>query len=135
MITMRMAMLLAATTVAAGTTATSSLAQSAGTSIPTFAELRAPIDPGADTPRSRLAPGSIGLRPHASGTYQGIDLPFGMNYSRETKSLVVPLDQKNEWGVGLNLNLNSVPAIEQSPSAGIGLQPKRTPGVTLHKKF
>ena len=135
MITTRKLILLAAMAVVAGTTATSSLAQNAGTSIPTYTELRAPVDTGADAPRSRLAPGSIGLRPQAGGTYQGIDLPFGMNYSRETKSLVMPLDQKNEWGVGLNLNLNSAPAIEQSPSAGLGLQPKRTPGVTLHKRF
>lgn len=135
MINSRKLMLLTATTLAAGSITTNSLAQSAGTSIPAFAELRAPIETGADTLRSRLTPSTLGLKPQAGSVNQGIALPFGMNYSRETKSLMMPLDQKSEWGVGLNLNVNSSPGLEQSPSSGLGLQPKRTPGVTLQKRF
>ena len=131
----RLLALLTATMLIAGLATTNSLAQGAGASLSTFGELRAPIDNGADTLSSRMTPGTLGLRPHAGGTNQGIDLPFGMNYSRETKSLLVPLDQKSEWGLGLNLNLNSAPVLEQSPSAGLGLQPKRTPGVMLQRRF
>jgi len=75
-----------------------------------------------------------GLRPPATSLRQRIDLPFGLNYSREAKSLVMPLDDKNEWGVGLNLNLNASPAVELSPP-GLHLAPKRTPGLMLLKQF
>lgn len=135
MINSRKLVLLTATTLAAGTIVTDSRAQSAGNSIPTFSELRVP-NGSEDEPRlSRLVPGNLGLRPQTGNTNQGIVLPFGMNYSRETKTLLMSIDQKSEWGVGLNLNLNASPSLEQSPSSGLGLQPKRTPGVMLQKKF
>ena len=108
----------------ASSIATSSLAQSAGTTASRVADLQLPVS------------STLGLKPHSgAAAYTGINLPFGMNYSSETKSLVMPLDQKNEWGVGLNLNLNSSATVEPAPSSGLGLQPKRTPGVTLQKKF
>ena len=135
MINSRKLMLLTATALAAGPIATIALAQSAGASQPVYSELRAPIETGAGALPARLTPGAVGLRPQAASAAQGIALPFGLNYSRETKSLMLPLDQKSEWGVGLNLNVNSSPGLEQSPSSGLGLQPKRTPGVTLHRKF
>jgi hypothetical protein len=135
MIPSRKLMLLTATTLAAAAITVNSLAQNAAASIPASAELRAPIDTGEDMLRSRQTPSTFGLKPQPGSANPGIALPFGMNYSRETKSLMMPLDPKSEWGVGLNLNVNSSPGLEQSPSSGLGLQPKRTPGVTLQKKF
>jgi len=135
MIRLRKKILLIATSLAAGPLFANALAQNAGTPVPTFGELRAPIETGANTLPSQLAPGNLGLKPNSGSVRSGIDLPFGMNYSRETKSLMMPLDQKNEWGVGLNLNLNSAPGLEQSATPGLGLQPKRTPGIMLQKKF
>ena len=83
---------------------------------------------------TRQAPGSLGLRPYSGGAKEGISLPFGMNYSNESKSLIMPLGEKSDWGVGLNLNVNSSRAID-TPSSSLGLQPKRTPGLTLQRKF
>ncbi len=110
-------------------------AQSAGAKIYSVAELRAPSDSGADSLRSNLTSGALGLKPQSGSAKRGIDLPYGMNYNSETRSLMMPLDEKSEWGVGLNLNVNSLPNLEQSPSSGIGLQPKRVPGVMLQKRF
>lgn len=76
----------------------------------------------------------LGLRPPAAYARERIDLPFGLNYSRDARSLLMQLDDKNEWGLGLNLNLNSTPAVELSPP-GLHLSPKRTPGLMLQKKF
>ena len=64
-----------------------------------------------------------------------LELPFGLSYIREAKGLVMPLDQKSEWGVGIGLNINSSNSVELSPSNSLGLVPKRTPGLMLHKKF
>jgi hypothetical protein len=47
----------------------------------------------------------------------------------------MPLDQKSEWGVGVGLNINSSTPVELSPNGILGLQPKRAPGLMLHKKF
>ena len=135
MINSRKFALLAATAFAAAMMAMNSLAQNAGISPSTYSELRPPVETGTDTLHSRLSTGTVGLRPQGGNVNQGIALPFGMNYSRDTKSLMMPLDQKSEWGVGLNLNMNSAPALEQSPSSGLGLQPKRTPGIMLQRKF
>lgn len=77
---------------------------------------------------------SVGLRRPASNLHERIDLPFGLNYNRDAKSLLMPLDDKNEWGVGVNLNLNATPTVE-TPQSGLQLAPKRTPGLMLHRKF
>jgi hypothetical protein len=74
------------------------------------------------------------LRAPAAALREQLDLPFGLNYSRDTKSLLMPLDDRREWGLGLNLNLNSAPAVELSPP-GLHLAPKRTPGLMLQKRF
>ncbi len=74
------------------------------------------------------------LRPPAASLREQLDLPFGLNYSREAKSLLMPLDDRREWGLGVNLNLNSAPAVELSPP-GLHLAPKRTPGLMLQKRF
>ena len=78
---------------------------------------------------------AVGLKPRNGIAGDGIDLPFGMNYSIGSRSLLVPIDAKNDWGIGLNLNVNSARALDLTPSSGLGLQPKRTPGVTLQKRF
>lgn len=77
---------------------------------------------------------SIGLRRPAANLHERIDLPFGLNYNRDAKSLLMPLDDKNEWGVGVNLNLNATPSVD-TPQSGLQLAPKRTPGLMLHRKF
>ena len=77
---------------------------------------------------------SVGLRRPANNLRERIDLPFGLNYNRDAKSLLMPLDDKNEWGVGVNLNLGATPTIE-TPQSGLQLAPKRTPGLMLHRKF
>ena len=77
---------------------------------------------------------SVGLRRPANNLRERIDLPFGLNYNRDAKSLLMPLDDKNEWGVGVNLNLGATPTVE-TPQSGLQLAPKRTPGLMLHRKF
>ena len=77
---------------------------------------------------------AVGLRRPATSLRERIDLPFGLNYNREAKSLLMPLDDKNEWGVGVNMNLSATPAVE-TPQSGLQLAPKRTPGLMLHRKF
>jgi len=131
----RLLMLLAASTLAVSSIALQAHAQSAGaTASPPPADLYPTQKIDLDVLRSKLAPSTLGLKPN-SGAKEGINLPFGINYSSETKSFLVPIDQKNEWGIGLNLNVNSSRSVELAPTSVLGLQPKRTPGVTLQKKF
>ena len=103
-----------------------------------------PADPGAgglsqplnldlDAFRSRYTPGGLGLKPPGT-TKNAIELPFGLNYSREAKSLVMPLNDKSEWDIGVNMNMNSSRSVEIAPS-GQGLQPKLAPGVIINRKF
>jgi hypothetical protein len=84
-----------------------------------------------------LGTGAIGLRPPAaSRSSDTIELPYGVNYSRENRTLLVPMDTRNEWGVGLNLNVNATPTVELAPpTSPLGLQPKKAPGLTFQKKF
>ncbi len=77
---------------------------------------------------------SLGLQRPAPSLRKRIELPFGLNYSRDTRSLLMQIDEKKEWGLGLNLNLNAAAPGELSPP-GLHLDPKRTPGLTLQKKF
>lgn len=62
---------------------------------------------------------------------------YGLSYHRESKSLLLPLDQKNAWSMGLNLNLNADGAGSAGTAAdsGLTLQPRRTPGFIFNKKF
>lgn len=115
--------------------ATHSLAQNAGAPAWPSSDQSPALKFDSDDLRARQSPGTLGLRPYSGGTKEGINLPFGLNYSSEAKSLIVPLGEKSEWGIGLNLNVNSSRAIELAPSSSLGLQPKRTPGITLQKKF
>lgn len=97
------------------------------------AMLQPPARTTADAFSAQDATG-IGLRRPAATLQERTVLLFGLNYNRETKSLLMPLDEKNEWGLGLNLNLNSTPAVELAPS-GIHFSPRRMPGLILHKTF
>ncbi len=87
-----------------------------------------------DAFRARFAPGALGLKPPGAGAKDAPELPLGMNYSSDTRSLLMPLDEKQEWGIGLNLEVNKARDVEIAPS-GLGLQPKRTPGVVIHRRF
>ena len=131
----RVLMLIAAASIAAGASVTTCFAQNTRESTPPPANLHPPVNLDSDTFRARLAPSQLGLKPQTSNLPGGITLPFGIDYHRETKGLVMPLDQKSEWGVGVGLNLNSSSIIEMSPSSALGLQPKRAPGVMLNRKF
>ena len=137
---LRMLMLVTATALVAGSAATGSFAQSAGVAALPPADLNPTARPDTDiridtdTLRSTLAPGALGLRPNSAPT-AGADLPFGLRYSGDAKSVIMPLDEKNEWGVGLNFNLNSPPPVELAPNSALGLQPKRSPGVMLQRRF
>ena len=131
---LRMLTLLTAATLVASSAATGTFAQSAGVAALPPADLNPTSKIDIDTLRSRLAPSSLGLKLN-SATTQGSDLPYGLTYSGDAKSVMMPLDQKNEWGVGLNLNVNSPPTVELAPSSSLGLQPKRTPGVMLQRRF
>ena len=128
-------MLIAAATVAAGFAVTNSFAQNATFGAAPPADMHPPINLDADTLRAQLTPGQLGLKPQSRADANSIDLPFGLRYNREAKGLVMPLDQKNEWGVGVGLNMNSTTPVELSPSNTLGLVPKRTPGLVLQKKF
>lgn len=111
----------------------SAYAQSDGQNVAPPAELHPPINLDADTLRARFATGHLGLKPNSSSD---ISLPYGINYNRDSRSLIVPIDEKSEWGVGVGLNMNSSRIIELSPSGVLGLQqPNRAPGLMLHRKF
>jgi hypothetical protein len=126
--------LIAAAGIAAAIYAVPASAQSTGQNVSPPADLHPPINLDADTLRARFASGQLGLKPNTGSSDTG--LPYGINYNREAKSLVVPLDEKNEWGVGVGLNMNSSKIIELSPSGVLGLQqPNRAPGLMLHRKF
>ena len=78
----------------------------------------------------------LGLKTQSERARAGIALPFGLNYNEETKVLLMNLDRKNEWGVGVNLDLNPSRPIELAPpSSPLGLQPKRAPGFMLERRF
>ena len=125
--------LIAAITVAVALHTTSGFAQNMGENITPPVDLHPPINLDADTLRARFAPSHLGLKPN---TPAGTALPFGIDYNRESKSLVMPIDRKSEWGVGIGLNLNSSKIIELSPGGVLGLQqPNRAPGIMLHGKF
>ena len=100
------------------------------------ADLHPPINLDADTLRSRMSNGQLGLKPGQGSGLSASGLPYGIDYNRDAKSLVVPIDGKNEWGVGVGLNMNSSKAVELSPGSALGLQPaNRAPGIMLNKKF
>ena len=125
----------AATAFAAGLYAGAAPAQSTVTTPPP--DLHPPAKLDADTWRSQLTPSYLGLKPKSNAT-TGIDLPAGLSYSRETRGLAIPLDDKSDgWRVGVGLNLNQSNAVELSPSSSVGLQAPlpRTPGVMFQKKF
>ena len=78
----------------------------------------------------------LGLRPPSAALRERVAPSYGLNYHRESKSLLMPLDQKNEWSMGLNLNLNAgSTGVETAPDQGLNLQPRRTPGLIFNKKF
>jgi len=131
----RLLMLIAAASIATGAFVTTCFAQNTRDAAIPPADLLPPVNLDANTLRSRFAPSHLGLKPNSSANSSSIGLPFGIDYSREAKGLVMPLDQKNEWGVGIGLNLNSSKVIELSPSGALGLQPKSAPGLMLHRKF
>jgi hypothetical protein len=74
------------------------------------------------------------LRPPVASLRERLAPAYGLSYHRESKTLLLPLDEKNEWTMGLNLNLNSVPNVG-SPPSGLNLEPRRTPGFIFQKKF
>ena len=131
----RLPILIFAATLATGFSITNSFAQNATYGAAPPADLHPPINLDADTLRAQLRPSHLGLKPQSAGAALGIDLPFGLSYNRDAKGLVMPLDQKSEWGVGVGLNINSSTPVELSPGNTLGLQPKRAPGLMLHKKF
>jgi hypothetical protein len=131
----RLPMLIAAATIAAGFSVTNSFAQNATFGAAPPANLHPPINLDADTLRGQLTPGQLGLKPQSRAGARGFDLPFGLTYNRDAKGLVMSLDEKSEWGVGVGLNINSVKPVELSPGNTLGLQPKPSPGLMLHKKF
>jgi hypothetical protein len=131
----RLLMLIAAASIAASAFVTTCLAQNTRDTAAPPADLHPPVNLDADTLRARFAPSHLGLKPQSAASASGLALPFGLDYNHDAKSLVMPLDQKNEWGVGVGLNLNASKVIELSPNSALGLQPKSTPGFMLHKKF
>ena len=131
----RLLMLLTAGSLAAGSIAFHALAQSANTDASPQAELRPPASVDFDTWRTPLAPSAFGLKPQSASSKEGLALPFSLNYSRATKSVTMPLDEKNTWDVGVMLNVNSAPGLEPATAPALGLQPRRTPGIMLQKKF
>lgn len=131
----RLLMLLAASSLIAGTIALHARAQSANTDASPPTGLRPPASVDIDTLRARLAPSAFGLKPQSASSKEDIALPFSLNYSRATKSVMMPLDEKDSWGIGLMLNVNSAPGLEPATAPALGLQPKRAPGIMLQKKF
>ena len=131
----RLLTLIATATIATGFCIANSVAQTSTFSGAPPANLHPPVNLDAETLRAQLAPSSLGLKRQSGSSSTGIDLPLGLNYNRDAKSLVVPLDEKNEWGVGVGLQINSSRTVELSPTNTLGLEPKRAPGLMLHRKF
>ena len=131
----RLLTLIATATIATGFSIANAFAQNSTFSAAPPANLHPPVNLDADTLRAQLAPSQLGLKRHSGSSSTGIDLPFGLSYNRDAKGLVMPLDEKNEWGVGVGLQMNSSRTVEMSPSNTLGLEPKRAPGLMLHKKF
>ena len=124
-----------AATIATGLSVPNASAQNATYGAAPPADLHPPVKLDADTLRAQLAPGRLGLKPHSGAAAAGIELPLGLSFNRDAKGLVVPLDQKSEWGVGVGLNINSIAPVDVSPGNTLGLQPKRSPGLMLQRKF
>lgn len=131
----RLLMLLAAGSLAAGSISLHAQAQSANTDASSRAKLRPPASADFDAFRERLAPSAFGLKPQSERGSAGLALPFSLNYNREIRSIIMPLDEKNTLDVGVMLNMNSAPGLEPATAPALGLQPKRTPGIMLQKKF
>lgn len=127
-------MLMVAVTVLAASSAVSHAQSTSASPAPASAEQQPPLKIDLDALRYRGAPDALGLKPPAATTKERLELPFGLNYSREARSLLMPLDDKSEWGVGLNLNINKSRDVELAPS-GLGLQPKRAIGLVINRKF
>jgi hypothetical protein len=126
---------IAASMVVAGFCAPAAFAQNSAANLAPPADLHPPANLDADTLRAQFTRSQLGLKPQTGAKTSGIELPFGLNYNRDAKGLVMPLDEKSEWGVGVGLNVNSASAVDPAISNPLGLVPKRTPGLLLHKKF
>jgi len=131
----RLFMLLAAGSLAVGSISLHAQAQSATPDASSQAGLRPPASVDFDAFHKRLAPSPFGLKPQSGGSMEGLALPFSLNYNREIRSIIMPLDEKNTWDVGVMFNVNSAPGLEPASAPALGLQPKRTPGIMLQKKF
>ncbi len=130
----RLLMLLAAGSLAAGSSAFHAQAQSVTTDASLLAQLRPPaVD--HDTLHTPPTPSAFGLKPQSVSSKERIALPLSLNYNRVNKSVIMPLDEKDSWAVGLLLNVYSAPGLEPATAPALGLQPKRTPGILLQKKF
>jgi len=131
----RLLMLLAAGSLAAGSIAFHAQAQNVTTDASPQAGLRPPASVDHDTLHTPPTPSAFGLKPQSASSKERAALPLSLNYSSMNKSVVMPLDEKDSWGVGLMLNVYSTPGLESTTTPSLGLQPKRTPGVLLQKRF
>lgn len=131
----RLLMLLAAGSLAAISISLPAQAQSANTDASSRANLRPPASADSDAFRDSLAPGPFGLKPQPVGSRERIALPFSLSYNRKIRSIIMPLDEKNTLDVGVMLNVNTTPGLEPATSPALGLQPSRTPGIMLQKRF
>ena len=131
----RLLMLLAAGSLAAGSIAFDTQAQDLTSDGSPQAKLRPPASIDHDTLHTPPSPGAFGLKPQSAGSKERSALPLSLNYNSVNKSVIMPLDEKNSWGLGVMLNAYSAPGLEPTTSPALGLQPKRTPGILLQKKF
>ena len=76
----------------------------------------------------------FGLRPPVASLRERIQLPYGLSYYRDSKSLLLQPDENSDWGVGLNLNLGNTPGVAPAPTDQL-FQSRRTPGLMFQKKF
>ena len=131
----RIMTLIAASMAVAGFCVPAAFAQNAAANLIPPADLHPPVNLDADTLRAQFTRSQLGLKPQTGSTVSGIELPLGLSYNRDAKGLLMSLDEKKEWGVGVGLNINSSSAVDSAISNPLGLIPKRTPGLMLHKKF
>ncbi len=132
---LRLKALITAIAATAGFVVTYAIAQDSGATFKP-AETQAASSSTADSTGVKFSEKSIGLKAPPPRITDVISLPFGMNYFRDSKSLLFSIDSKNDWGIGLNLDVNSSRSVELAPSVpALGLQPKRTPGLMLQMKF
>ncbi len=81
----------------------------------------------------RFINGLFDAKPKRNG--DSLDLPLGINYSREAKGLMLSLDDDKAWGIGVGLDLSNRPGAPDTPVNGVIIDYRPAPGAVLQRRF